>query len=129
MYATDISPLAAEPPSNPLIYVWPPSSLATTLFIQYRRILPDIDFTTATGGLTVPWFPNQDYLLLMLKAQVGDLADDTRAPGWRLQAQQKLDSFLMLSNDDEGRAKTMKLDRRRFGQNYDSLPNTKTIGW
>lgn len=128
-YATDISPLAAEPPTNPLLYVWPPSSIATTLYVEYRRILPDISFGTAGGGTVVPWFPNQNYLRLKTCAMLADLVDDSRAAEFEKRAEAVLNSFMMLANDDEPRAKTMKLDRRSFGNNWDSLQNTKTLGW
>ena len=126
-YATDTSPLAATPPTQPIIYVWPPSSIAVPLYVQYRRLLPDINFTT--GGNNVPWFPNQDYLMAELKAQLADLVDDARAPEFRRNAIDKLNRFMKLTNDDEGRAKTVALDRRRFGSTYSQLPNTKLIGW
>jgi hypothetical protein len=128
-FATDISPLGLEPPSNPLLYVWPPSSLVIPLLVEYRRVLPDLVFTGTTGGLEIPWFPNQEYLLTKLKAMLADEADDTRAAGWHRQALEKLDAFMKLTNDDEGRTKTVTKDRRRFGNNYAQLPNTKSIGW
>lgn len=128
-YATDTSPLGQEPPTAPLIYVWPPASFATTLFVQYRRLLPDISYTVSTAGNEIPWFPNQDYLLLMLKAQLADVVDDSRADDFRQKALAQLDRFMKLTNDDEGRAKTITRDRRRFGNSYSQLPDTKTIGW
>ena len=128
LYATDTSPLAAEPPTNPLIYVWPPSNIATTLFVQYRRLLPDINFATG-GGSNAPWFPNQDYLLLALKARLAEDADDSRAGQFRADAEIKLEKFMKLTNDDLGRAKSVKLDRRRFGINWKDLPGTKNIPW
>ena len=134
-YATDTSPLADSPPSNPQLFVWPPSSVAVPLYVQYRRLLPDINWALTSpaagipGANSVPWFPNQDYLLAELKAQLADLVDDSRAAEFRANALQKLDRFMKLTNDDEGRAQTMKLDRRSFGQGYASLPNTKSIGW
>ena len=134
-YATDTSPLAASPPTNPIIYVWPPSSLAVTLYVQYRRLLPDINWSSLTpsngtpGANSVPWFPNQDYLLAELKAQLADIVDDSRAAEFRANALQKLDRFMKLTNDDEGRAKLITLDRRKFGSTYSQLPNTKLQGW
>jgi len=95
--------------------------------VRYFAQMPDI--VTPETSATVPWFPNQDYLLAELKAQLADLVDDSRAAEFRANALQKLDRFMKLTNDDEGRAQTLKLDRRRFGTNYANLPNTKNIGW
>jgi len=123
-FATDTSPLGQVPAAQPLLYVWPPSAFALPLSIQYRRLLPDITDTT-----TVPWFPNQGYLRYALTAAVMELSDDARQGSFKVQAAEILKNFMQLTNDDEGRAKTVKLDRRRFGPGYVNLPNTKGQGW
>ena len=40
-----------------------------------------------------------------------------------------LDKYLKMKDDDTNRAKTVQLDRRRFGKQFPLLRNTKTIGW
>ncbi len=123
LFATDISPQGQEPPSNALMYVWPPANLALTYFVQYRRILPDItNFAT-----TIPWFPNQGYLQFKLTAMLMQITDDTRITTFEALAAKQMEAFLKLTNDDEGRAKTVSMDRRRFGRNYSSLRDTKQI--
>jgi hypothetical protein len=44
-------------------------------------------------------------------------------------AQGILNRYLKLKDDNSNRAKTIKLDRRQFGRAYNTLPNTKLIGW
>jgi hypothetical protein len=34
-----------------------------------------------------------------------------------------------MTGDSENRAKTVSLDRRRFGTSFDKLRNTKQVGW
>jgi hypothetical protein len=122
LFATDVSPLGQEPPTAPLLYVWPPASLALTFRIQYRRLLPDL-----TNFGLVPWFPNQAYLRLKLTAVMMEQTDDTRKLMFEQLADKQLEAYLKLTNDDEGRAKTVTLDRRRFGQNLNTLPDTKQV--
>ena len=123
-FATDTSPLGLEPPAQPIMWLWPPSNINSPLSVQYRRLLPDI-----TDFSTVPWFPHQGYLLKKLTSLAMDWSDDTRAPAFAAAAEAMLNRFMKLTNDDEGRAKTAKLDRRRSGTAYANLKATKNIGW
>jgi hypothetical protein len=126
-FATDTSPLGQEPPLPAILWLWPPSSLAVPMSVQYRRLLPDIP--TASFATEIPWFPNQEYLIFALTAKLCLLTDDTRMADFEALAATKLENFMKLTNDDEGRAKRVTLDSRRFGSNYGQLKNTKSIGW
>lgn len=132
VFTTDISPLAAEPPSNPLMYVWQPSNGVYPVTVRYYRNLPDI--TTPETSSEVPWFPNQNFLITELAGQLMKLADDTRAEAFLSDNPNGMGSGNLLrqfmqqtANDDEGRAKTVSLDRRRFSRA--NLPDTKRIGF
>ena len=57
------------------------------------------------------------------------IADDARWQTFDKEAAGILSKYLKLQADDEGRAQTVKLDRRRFGSNFSRLPNTKLLGW
>ena len=52
--------------------------------------------------------------------------DEERAPGG---AGTILRRYLQMTGDSENRAKTVSLDRRRFGTSFDKLRNTKQVGW
>lgn len=125
IFATDMS---SSPPN---LLVWPPASGAYPCTIRYRRQMPDI-VQAATSG-TVPWFPNQSYLRVRLAGELMRISDDERykdflgAGDWG--AQGILTRYLKEKDDSTDRAQTVKLDRRRFGNNFNGLPNTKTIGW
>ena len=127
MYATDLSSQNA----TPVMYVWPPSSGAYPLTIRDRRQMPDI--TTPESSTTVPWFPNQDYLVTRLAGELMKIADDERAGSFLgagdIGAQGILDRYLKLKDDSSVRADVVRLDRRRFGSSWNKVPNTKQVGW
>jgi hypothetical protein len=118
----------------PLAYFWMPPSGAFTAIVRYQRLMPDLPIPADT---TVPWFPNQNYLITRLTGELCKIADDERQVGLLSDddgqypggAGVVLRKYLMLHNDTENRAMTVKLDRRRFGSSFDRLRNTKQVGW
>lgn len=123
IFATDLSA------SPPVFIVWPPSSGTMTYMFRYRRQMPDI--TSPETSSTVPWFPNQNYLITRV---AGELMKESGDDRWRSflgedpsGAQGILKRYLDLANDKSDRAQTIKLDRRRFGPNFARLPNTKAL--
>lgn len=128
-YATDTSPLGSGLPAN--MYVWPPAGGTYVVNIRYFRQMPDI--TTPETSTTIPWFNNTNYLITRLAGEMMKLTDDERYTAFLgdgpAGAQGILRRYLELQSDDEGRAKTVELDRRRFGRSFNRLPNTKTLGW
>ena len=126
-YATDVSGAAVALWGAPVMYVWPPSGGAYTLNIRYYSQLPDI--LTPETSASIPWFPQQAYLITRLAAEMMKLTNDPRQGAFRDEAMTILGRYLKLEADDEGRAKTVKLDPRRFGSKWNNLKNTKTIGW
>jgi hypothetical protein len=115
-------------------YAYPPPSGNYPVNLRYQRQMPDLA-TDAMGNLTtaaansVPWFPHIGSLTEMLAARLMELTDDTRALPYAAHAGQMLDAYLKMKDDDTNRAKTVQLDRRRFGKQFPLLRNTKTIGW
>jgi hypothetical protein len=126
-FATDLSPQGLEPPQPVNLYVWPPASSAFPCTVVYRKLLPDIP-NPANSNL-VPWFPDQGYLIAELEARMAKLTDDDRANAFFSEAQARLTNFMQLTNDDQGRALTVSLSSTRFGRNFNTLPNTKLVGW
>ena len=110
------------------LMVWPPASGAYTMQIRYYSAPADITSTS-----TVPWFPNQNYLITRLAGELMKITDDERYVSFLGDGDQGaigiLRKFLQMKDDPEGRVKTVDLDRRRFGSSFRSLPNTKIIGW
>lgn len=125
IFATDMS----QAPPN--LVVWPPASGAYPCMIRYRRQMPDI--ATPETDTTVPWFPNQNYLLTRLAGEMMKDSNDDRKDGFLGDgpsgAQGILNRYLKMSDDKGDRAQTVKLDRRQFGRSFNYLKNTKKIGW
>lgn len=129
--------LGFTPNGNPAQeFVWPPPSISVPVTIHYFSLMPDIASPEVSS--LVPWFPYQQYLITRLSGEMMSLADDTRAADFLTDQESKnpqgagvlLRRYLTMKDDPEGRAKTVELDRRRFGMSkWNALPNTKTIGW
>lgn len=113
--------------SPPAAYFWPPAAGAFVVTNRYQRQMPDISSPETSS--TVPWFPNSQYLLRQLEAELMTITDDDRQPDYEKQAADILRGYLELKDDHLDRALTVKLDRRTFGTQFDRLKNTKTIGW
>lgn len=121
IFATDVS----QQPAN--LLVWPPASGAYQCLIRYYRLMPDI--ITPETSSTVPWFRNTNYLRTRLAAEMMGIADDSRRDEWLNRATMMLQAYLKNKDDNSDRAICVKLDRRRFGNSFSALKNTKTIGW
>lgn len=126
--------MSTSPPSE---YVWPPPSIAVPVTVRYFSLMPDI--ATPETSATIPWFTYQNYLITRLTGEMMAITDDTRAADFLTDNEQRnpqgagvlLRRYLEMKDDPEGRAKTVELDRRRFGRAlaWQNLPNTKSIGW
>lgn len=117
-------------------FVWPPPSISVPNTVRYFRQMPDI--ASPELSTTIPWFRNQSYLIARLTGELMQITDDDRAAAFLTDDEKMnpqgagviLRRFLNLKDDPEGRAKTVELDGRRFGgDRWNSLPNTKNIGW
>jgi hypothetical protein len=120
-YAVDDSQSPAQ------IYFWPPPNGAYTVNVRYARLRPDI--ITPETSATAPWFPNQQYLIDELTAQMMEITNDDRADSFHTKAAAHLKKWLTMQRDAESYAQTVKLDRNRFGTNYSQLKNTKNTGF
>ena len=125
LYCTDLSQ------SPPVLFVYPPPSGAYPVTVRYRRQMADIP--TPESSAVTPWFPSDTYLIRRLAGEVMLLTDDPRATVFlgdsNAGAQGILRRYLKLADDKSSRSQRVTLDKRRFGRSFDSLPNTKTIGW
>lgn len=129
MYTTDLS---VAPPN---LYVWPPASGSYPVSQRYQKLMPDI--VTPETSNDVPWFPVTQYLINELAGRLMQLSDDSRADGFLSDNDEQhptgsgviLRKYLKNVSDREGAVKTVGLDRRRFGRKYDTLKNTKNVGW
>lgn len=121
--------------ATPALFVWPPASGAYTATVVYYPKVADI--ATPESSSDIPWFPNQTYLIRRLAGELMQMTDDSRI-GEFLGSNEEttpqgagvlLRKYLKLKDDPEGRVNRVTLDRRRFGNSFDGLKNTKLIGW
>lgn len=132
-YAIDMAPIQTQ--TYPLMYVWMPASGSYPVTAVYYSQMPDI--TNPQSSSTIPWFPNQTYLIRRLTGELMEIAGDDRAARYLggvakdgfEGAVALLDRYLKLQDDKAQVVQTVSLDRRRFGLKWDKLPFTKTIGW
>jgi hypothetical protein len=124
-YAVDMS---TTPPG---MYVYVPPSGNYPVYVRYKSQMPAT--TSPETSTATPWFPSSTYLYTRLAGEMMKIADDARYTSFLGKgpegAQGILSRILPMIDNPETRAKTVKLDRRRFGRAFSSLNNTKTIGW
>lgn len=104
------------------MYFYEPPQIPLSVNIRYQPQMPDI--TTPETSSVIPWFPNQRYLIKRLSAYLMDETDDARQEKFEKQAEEILDKFLIMKDDKENYAQTVKLDPLRFGSRS-SLKPTK----
>lgn len=127
-FCTDLS---LSDNATPVAYVYAPPSGTFPVTVRYKSQPADI--TAPESSATVPWFPNQSYLITRVAGEMMRIADDDRWVRFLGDgpegAQGILTRYLKLANDKSNRAQTVQLDGRTFGRRYSSLPTTKTVGW
>jgi len=119
----------------PVAVFWMPPSGAYAMTVRYYSQMPDISSPSTSS--TVPWFPNQNYLITRVAGELMKDADDERATAFLSDDEDRypngagviLRNYLKMHGDRGDRARTVSLDRRRFGRAFDRLKNTKQIGW
>lgn len=132
-FATDLSlgDETAAGASGPMAYVYPAPSGAYPVVVRYFAQMPDI--ATPEASATVPWFPNQSYLVTRLAGELMRITDDERMAQFLGDSPDGafgiLRRYLQMKDDHQNRAITVKKDRRRFGAQFSNLKNTKQVGW
>ena len=121
-YATDISEQAVAAYGAPVIYFWPPPAISLTMNLLYRPQTSDI--TSPQTSNVIPWFPNQRILLRDLCVDLMLLSDDSRKDDLEKEVERRMRKYLIMKDDREGFAQTVKLDPQLF-RSQSALPPTK----
>lgn len=133
-FATDFS--TVQTLGNPQAYLWPPPNGAYNILWPY--FMQHADIATPETSVTVPWMPSTTYLYTRLAGELMKITDDDRTEQYlgdgtdkkRGLAADILEKYLISKDDKEGYAQQVKLDRNAFkNPNWNSLQNTKQIGW
>lgn len=115
---------AQVPPSSGALYIYPQSSGLITLTHRYMVKQPDI--TAPETSTTIPWFPDQQYLIKATAAELMGESDDTRQESFRAQCMDMLRTHLIMEGDEQAVVKSVRLDPRRFHSNRTLKPTKIT---
>jgi len=111
--------------TSPNLYVYPGPSGAFPCTLRYQRQMPQITDTTR-----VPWFPDQQFLLTRLTAEMMVTTDDERYGRLIADSTKRMGEYHAFADDKTNRAQTVLLDRDRWGRRgWNNLKNTKSIGY
>ena len=114
-FAVDVS---TDP--NTLLF-YPPPSISQDVTVNYFPEMPNI--ATPETSTEVPWFLNQEYLIVKVAAHLMRETDDSRQPLFDLQAEKILEKVLTMKDDKTGFSETIKLSRERFRTGQNQNPN------
>jgi hypothetical protein len=102
---------------------WPPPAIPLSVTVRYQPQMADIN-SPETSAI-IPWFPNQRLLLRDLCVDMLMMGDDTqRKQDLQKDVEIMMRKYLIMDDDKEGYARTVKLDRRMF-RPRDNYPPTK----
>lgn len=110
----------------PVGYAYPPPLGTYPVTIRYQRQMPPI-----VDLNTVPWFPDEGYLITATAARLTEISDDARTDQMEARAARRMQKYLELSDDKTNRAQQIQLDMRTYGGGtpYSRARNTKIAGW
>lgn len=118
-YTTDLT--AQQTQSAGSLFIFPQSTSALSMTHRYMVKMPDI--TTPESSSTIPWFPDQDYLLNATAMRLMGDTDDSRKEQYKKDCEDMLRTHLIMGDGDEQKVvKEIKLDPQRFHLNRTLRP-------
>ena len=117
-YTTDLTNQATQTAGQ--LFVFPQSTSALTL--THRYMVRRADITTPESSATVPWFPDQDYLVHATASRLMKLTDDARYDRFVKDGEDMLRIHLIEDGDEQKVVKEIKLDPQRFHVNRSLRP-------
>jgi hypothetical protein len=116
--------LQQVPPSAGQLFIYPQSSGQIVLTHRYMVKQPDI--ASPESSAVIPWFPDQDYLIMATSARLMQLTDDTRRDKFLADLEKMLRVHLIMEGDEQQVVKSVRLDPRRFHTNRTLKPTKIT---
>lgn len=110
--------------SSGQLFIYPQSSGQITLTHRYMQSRSPI--STPETSSTIPWFPDQDYLIKATAARLMEISDDTRYDTFIAQCDAMLRTHLIMEGDEQQVVKSVRLDPRRFHTNRALKPTKIT---
>ena len=126
MYSTDLSDAAqASFGTAGTIYIYPQTNASLPLTHRYMQQRADISLPETSS--TVPWFPDQDYLIKATAYRLMGITDDERQAKYMKDCEDMLRIHLIMAADDEQQiVRSVKLDPWRFRSNRSYKPTKVT---
>ena len=117
-YATDLTNMATQGICS--ISIFPQST--TSLSLTHRYMIRRADITAPESSSTVPWFPDQDYLMHSTATRLMKSTDDGRYETFSKVGEDLLRIHLIEDGDEQQVVKAIKLDPQRFHVNRSLRP-------
>lgn len=117
-FATDLTNQATQTAGN--LYIYPQSN--TALSLSHRYMIRRAEITTPESSSTVPWFPDQDYLVMATACRLMRLTDDARRDKFDTDCEKMLTTHLIMEGDEQQVVKEVRLDPQRFHMNRTLRP-------
>jgi hypothetical protein len=117
-YTTDLTAQATQGAGS--IFIFPQSTSALSL--THRYMIRRADITTPETSATVPWFPDQDYLIHATAMRLMKSTDDGRYTEFMKVGEEMLRLHLIEDGDEQQVVKAIKLDPQRFHVNRSLRP-------
>lgn len=108
------------------LYIYPQVVQPTTL--THRYYLRQAQVASPESSTAVPWFTDQDYLIVSTAAKLMRITDDERQLLFEANAEKMLKLHLIMEGDEQSVVKSVELDPRRFRVGS-SLKPTKDNPW
>lgn len=124
-WTTDLTPQAADPAAGiPLIYVYPQTS--ALLSLTHRFMVRRASITTPESSTTVPWFPDQDYLIHATAMRLMKITGDARYDKFLTDGENMLRTHIIMDGDEQQVVKAVRLDPQRFRMRRSLKPTKVT---
>jgi hypothetical protein len=111
-FTTDLSPTALDPAQPGQLFIYPQTNGALTL--QHRYMIRRAQITSPESSSTIPWFPDQDYLIHATAMRLMKITDDARYAQYVTEGENMLRTHIIMEGDEQKVVKEVRLDPRRF---------------
>ncbi len=113
-FATDLTAQATQSAGS--LFIYPQSTTALTL--THRYMINRADIASPESSTSVPWFPDQDYLVRATACRIMDITDDARREQMKKDCEDMLKTHLIMGDGDEQKVvKAIKLNPQQFHVN------------
>lgn len=117
-FTTDLTAQATQAAGS--LFIFPQSTSALSLTLRY--MINRADISSPESSSTVPWFPDQDYLIHATALRLMKETDDARYDKFEKDAEDMLRTHLIMEGDEQKVVKAIKLDPQRFHVNRSLRP-------